>query len=91
MAKKLFIADRDFDHFRKGEVVELEDDDPYTRTGYLDEYDPEAAFRLEAEAPAAVLPETTVEPLGVPAPLEDAPEDDEGAGGGDVESPGGAG
>lgn len=40
MAKNLYIADRDFDHFRKGEVVELDEDDPYTRTGYLEPWEP---------------------------------------------------
>jgi hypothetical protein len=47
VAKKLYQADRDFDHFRVGEVYELEDDDPYTRTGYLAEWSPPGA---EAEA-----------------------------------------
>lgn len=35
MATKWYIPDRDFDAFQKGERVELDEDHPAVRTGYL--------------------------------------------------------
>ena len=79
MAKKLYKADRDFDHFHVGEVVELDEDNPYVRTGYLHEWEPEAAPGGPEEPPA--LAETTVEPVTdgpAPADEEEPDGDDEG-------------
>jgi hypothetical protein len=47
MAKNLYRADRDFNHFVKGEVYELPDDDPYVATGYLEPYVPVEAPAVE--------------------------------------------
>jgi hypothetical protein len=59
VAKKLYKADRDFDHFRVGEVYELDEEDPYVRTGYLEVFEPEAPAEAEAEVLPAGLSETT--------------------------------
>jgi hypothetical protein len=59
VGKKLYRADRDFDHFRMGEVVELDEDNPYVNTGYLEEWEPQEAPEVE---PVPSLASTTVRP-----------------------------
>jgi hypothetical protein len=86
VAKKLYKADRDFDDFQAGEVYELDEDNPYIRTGYLDEFNPEGDSAPAAEEPPA-LAETTVAPVtDGPAPSDEftdageAPPQDEAGG-----------
>lgn len=59
MGKKLYRADRDFDHFRMGEVVELDEDNPYVNTGYLEDWEPQEAPEVE---PVPSLASTTIRP-----------------------------
>jgi hypothetical protein len=67
---KLYESDRDFNELRKGDRVEMEDDHPYLKTGYMQEVNDAPAAKATDGETVTGMSTTTVSESGASGALE---------------------